>query len=89
MTAPQAVVRVGAKAPRLNKKLLIVLGVVIVLALASQVFPSLLGGGSGAVKAFQPSTYFHHTKVTTPTTPGANNPSIAVRPTRDPFAPPR
>lgn len=88
MTAPQAAVQVGAKQPRANKKLLIVLAVVIVLALASQVFPSVLGGG-GAVKPFNPSTVFHH-KAAAPATSGTStgSPTLTGRPARDPFAPP-
>jgi hypothetical protein len=85
VTAPQAVVHLGAR-PKTNKKLFIVLGVVIVLVLAMKVLPSMMGGG-GAVKAFQPSSIFHAHKAV-PTAPTNGNSATVVRPLRDPFAPP-
>ena len=85
MTAPQAVVRLGGK-PKTNKKLFIVLAVVIVLVLAMRVLPSLMSAG-GAVKTFQPSSVFHAHKAT-PVANNNGNTGIIVRPARDPFAPP-
>jgi hypothetical protein len=73
-----------SKAP--NRKLLYVLGVVIVLALALKVVPGLLGGGGHAARV-QPRIAFH---LATPgvgkASPGSNAP--IGRPARDPFATP-
>ncbi|HWW53751.1 MAG TPA: hypothetical protein VNY84_08275 [Acidimicrobiales bacterium] len=85
MTAPQAIVHIGAK-PKTNKKLFIVLGVVIVLVLAMKVLPSMMSVG-GAVKKFQPSSIFHAHKPTPAATTNGNA-TVVVRPARDPFAPP-
>lgn len=85
MTAPQAIVRIGAR-PKTNKKLFIVLGVVIVLVLAMKVLPSMLSTG-GAVKTFQPSSIFHAHKPIAATATNGNAATVG-RPPRDPFAPP-
>jgi hypothetical protein len=84
VTAPQAIVHIGAK-PKTNKKLFIVLGVVIVLVFAMRVMPSLMGGGA-AVKPFTPSSVFHAHRVVAPATSGSG--IVVTRPSRDPFAPP-
>jgi hypothetical protein len=86
VTAPQAVIHVGAK-PKANKKLFVLLGVVIVLVIALKAAPSLLGGGAGAVKTFHPSSVFHLRPATT-VPPSSGGPALAVRPSRDPFAAP-
>ena len=86
MTAPQAVIHVGAK-PKANKKLFIVLGAVLLLVIVMRIAPAVLGGGSGAVKAFHPSSVFHVHKAATASSGSGSAPPL-VRSSRDPFAAP-
>jgi hypothetical protein len=70
-----------------NKLLLAVLGVVIALALAFKLVPSLVGGGAG-VSPLQPLGTFHLQRPGTAATTNAGSTGPVGRPARDPFGAP-
>ena len=75
-----------AKKPPVNKKLLYVLGVVLVVVFALKMMPGLLGGGGTHAAPIGAST-FHFHKTPQRTTKSGGTGTIAAS-TRDPFAPP-
>jgi hypothetical protein len=87
MTAMAARGSRSGKKEAVNKRLLYVLGAVLVLVVALKLMPGVLGGGTSSVKPFRPTTSFHFRSTPAPA-PGSVGAGAVTRPSRDPFAPP-